>query len=44
VADFFATHPGLNQDQVGQGVLQATVMDAPQLEQYMAQAFGLNDA
>jgi hypothetical protein len=43
VADFFATHPGDNQDQVGGSVLQATEQDAPQLEAYIAQAQGLTN-
>ncbi|HEY9772364.1 MAG TPA: hypothetical protein V6C81_00990 [Planktothrix sp.] len=44
VADFFASHPGLDQDTVGQSVLQSTDADAPQLEQYIAQQQGLSDA
>jgi hypothetical protein len=44
VADFFATHQGLDQDTYGQSVLQATNMDAPQLENYIAQQQGLTSA
>jgi hypothetical protein len=43
VADFFASHPGLDQDQVGQNVLQSTEADAPALEAYIAQAQGLTN-
>jgi hypothetical protein len=43
VADFFATNPGLDQDTVGQSVLQSTEADAPALEAYIAQAQGLTN-
>ncbi len=44
VADFFATHPGLSQDTVGQSVLAQTVQDDPALTAYIAQAQGLTQA
>ncbi|HEY9712543.1 MAG TPA: hypothetical protein V6C72_03685 [Chroococcales cyanobacterium] len=44
VADFFATHAGLDQDTVGQSVLQATNQAAAQLEAYIAQQQGLSNA
>ncbi len=44
VADFFATHPGLSQDTVGQSVLTQTALDDPALTAYIAQAQGLTQA
>lgn len=43
-ADFFAAHPNLNQDTVNLGVLQSSVLNAPQLSSYIAQAQSLTDA
>jgi hypothetical protein len=43
-ADFFATHPGLDQDVYGQSVLSQTEQDDPTLEAYIANAQGLADA
>jgi len=44
VADFFATHPGDDQDTAGQSVLQSTEADAPALLAYIAQQQGLTNA
>ena len=43
-ADFFAKNPSLNQDVYGQGVLQSSVADAPQLASYIAEDQGLQTA
>ncbi len=43
-ADFFATHPGLNQDSYGQDTLALTAQDDPALVAYIAQAQGLTNA
>jgi|694.fasta_scaffold112444_2 hypothetical protein len=44
VADFFASHPGLNQDQIGQGTLALVSQDDPSLVAYIAQSQGLTQA
>ncbi|HEY9731137.1 MAG TPA: hypothetical protein V6C89_04460 [Drouetiella sp.] len=44
VADFFASHPGLLQDQLGRGTLDLVAQDDPNLVAYIAQSQGLVQA